>query len=113
MKKPLEIMGIIAILISIGLSGCNQNSNTLNPERNKFVGSWDNSNQSDSPWTLFSDSTWTHGLQTGTWDLKNGKFIVDSQSGISAVYTYVFSNNEKTLTLILSGQNDSEVYTKL
>ena len=40
MKKQLVIIGIVAILVTVGLSGCNQVSNPLNPERNRFTGTW-------------------------------------------------------------------------
>jgi len=35
MKRQLIIIGIIVILITVGLSGCNENNNTINPP--KFV----------------------------------------------------------------------------
>jgi len=35
MKKQLMIIGIIVILLTVGLSGCNENNNTINPP--KFV----------------------------------------------------------------------------
>jgi ABC-type Fe3+-citrate transport system substrate-binding protein len=47
MKKQLVIIGIIAILITVELSGCstqnnneNQDNNTISPEESKFVGTW-------------------------------------------------------------------------
>ena len=44
MKKQLIIIGIAAILVFVGLSGCNQlTSNTLSPEQKQVLGTWHNS----------------------------------------------------------------------
>jgi len=37
MKKQLVIIGIVAILVSVVFSGCNEENNTLTPEKSKFV----------------------------------------------------------------------------
>jgi hypothetical protein len=42
MRNQLVIIGIIAVLVCVGLSGCNQITNTINPEQNRLVGSWMN-----------------------------------------------------------------------
>ena len=44
MKKQLVIIRIIALLVCVGLSGCNEVSNTIDPEKNKFIGTWKSDN---------------------------------------------------------------------
>jgi hypothetical protein len=102
MKKQLLIIGIVAILFSVGLSGCNQINNTLIPEKNKFVGTWKNTT-SHMTLDLSSNGTCSMWSYTGTWDLKDGKLVIDLQSvGVPITYTYIylFFNNDKTLKLI-------------
>jgi hypothetical protein len=42
MKNQLVLIGIVAILVIVGLSRCNQVSNTLKSEKDKFFGTWQN-----------------------------------------------------------------------
>jgi hypothetical protein len=97
MKKKLVILGIIAILVFVGLSGCNQQtSNTLSPKKSKFVGTWHNSTTVNID--LFSDGTCKFQSINGTWNLKNDKLVLIF-TDYSITYNYVFSNNNQTLTL--------------
>jgi len=112
MKKQLVIIGIVTILVSIGLSGCNEVSNTLNPEKNKFVGTW---KMSELTINLFSDGTCSFMSWSGTWDLKDGKLVLDLPSAnnpTTATYNYQFSNNDTTLTLTSPGETQGWVLTK-
>jgi hypothetical protein len=127
MKKKLIIIGIITLLVTIGLSGCNQISNTLNTERNRFFGTWSNSQVHDDgmgPYTIkttitfLSDGTvsWSSLLtSSGTWDLKDGKLVMNVQLGDSSnivINNYSFSNNDKTLSLTDVNIGGTTVYTK-
>ena len=40
MKKQLVIIGIVVLLVCVVLSGCNEDSNTIKPEKNRFIGTW-------------------------------------------------------------------------
>ena len=40
MKKQLIIIGIIVILLTVGLSGCNENNNTVQSDEEKIIGKW-------------------------------------------------------------------------
>ena len=96
-------------MLTVGLSGCstqnnneNQDNNTISPEKSKFVGTWKN-NTSYLTLDLFSDGTCTMWGNTGTWDLKDGKLVINLRSaGVPFTYTYifVFFNNDNTLKLI-------------
>jgi len=84
MRKQLAIIGIVALLVCIGLSGCNQISNSLNNEKNKFIGTWKGTisewGTGDLTIVLFSDSTFSLrtfsrtllGAFSGTWVIKMG-----------------------------------------
>lgn len=101
MKKQLVIIGIVALLVCVEFSGCNQISNTLNPEKSRFVGTWVSSDNVSLD--LFSDGTCAFAIMSGTWDLKDGKFVIDLPSStvpLTSTWNYVFSNNDRTLTLI-------------
>ena len=103
MKKKIVIIGIIALLLCVGLSGCNQISNTLNPERNKFIGIWKESN-SLSHVTFFPNGSCSFGDSDLSWDIKDGHLLTaDPTQTIQITYTYSFSNNDKTLTLSAPG----------
>jgi len=113
MKKQLIIVGIIVLLVAVGLSGCT--NNPLDTERNKFIGTWtrDIGYGYTVIYTYFSDGTFTdENSNGGTYDMKDGKFVMTYENGNSLVYNYSFSDNDKTLTLTKVGTSSSEVYTK-
>jgi hypothetical protein len=121
MKKQLLILGIVVLLVCVGLSGCNEVSDTLNPEKNKFVGTWSTQQPTGMPSTMifYADGTTPNigGGIGGTWELKEGNLLCSgtiSGSTVNYVYTYSFSNNEQTLTLTMISPQSREatVYTK-
>jgi hypothetical protein len=97
----------------------------LNNEKNKFVGTWEGT---ISEWgtgnltiVLFSDSTFSLrtfgrtllGAFSGTWDIKDGKFVLTLDTGGQIVYSYVFSNNDTTLTITnVNGAYAPSILTK-
>jgi hypothetical protein len=119
MKKHLVIIGILAILNSIGFSGCNRISNSYTTEMNKFVGTWTylvptgtGSNYSFT-YYFFSNRTFSFnktGLITnGTFDIIDGNLWLTTNTNGTKVYTecsYVFSENNTKLTV------DGSPYTK-
>lgn len=62
MKKQLVFLGIIALLICVGLSGC---QNTVDPE--KFIGTW---------------------VYQGTKDLHTDSFIFYTNGSVNCIYHY-------------------------
>jgi len=143
MKKQLKLIGILTIFIGVGLSGCEEVNNLLNIERNKFIGTWFNStrveyiadqynSKNTSPNTsifghynyfnttmaFFSNGTVSRGIESGTWELKDGKLVTDihdlhgNNIGVNIAYTYSFSNNDRTLTLTATGSSWRRVFTK-
>lgn len=134
MKKQLVFIGILALLVSVGLSGCSSNSNNTsqnntnnipptNPsdnEKNKFVGTWSRQYGPNTVLTatFFSDGTMTASsayidfYYGSNWELKDGMLTINLAGTVVRAYNYVFSNNDKTLTLTLAGQTSSIIYTK-
>jgi hypothetical protein len=115
-KKKLVILGIVAILVSVGLSGCNQVSNRLNPDRDKFLGTWkvvefNNSTTSGEVYTFFSDGTVGITNTMGTWEFKDGKLVLDFDVH-QYVYSYNFSDSDRTLTWISMDKITSYKLTK-
>lgn len=103
MKKQLVIIGIFSLMVTVGLSGCNEDSNTLKPEINKFVGHWVDESNSNNIIDFFSNGTckFINNL-VSTWNLTNGTLMVtfpNSTRAVSQPFSYVFSNNDKTLTI--------------
>ncbi len=97
-------MGILVLIVIVGLSGCNQVSNRLNPDRDKFLGTWkvvkfNNSTTSGEVYTFFSDGTVGITDTMGTWEFKDGKLVLDFDIH-QYVYSYSFSDNDRTLTWI-------------
>jgi hypothetical protein len=111
MKKQLLIIGIIALLVCVGLSGCT--NNPLDTERNKFVGTWTciEGPSKGTSFTFFSDGTGSLLVASITWTLKEGKLVISAE-GLTLPYTYSFSNNDRQLTLTAAGSPISEVFIK-
>ena len=115
--KKLIIISIGVFLISISLIGCNQLNNSLDTERNKFIGTWKTTSEVSSiNWTmtLFSDGICTGAVAGDTWALKDGKLVsmATTQDGtVVGVYNYIFPNNT-TLTLTDVSTGGSKVYLK-
>ena len=105
MKKQLIIIGIIVILLSVGLSGCNENTSKSDEE--KIIGTWDVSmtsqgkNIREDRWEFRSDHTYETINSNGTWKITNNKLILSytTQTQSTKTMDYVFSNNYNTITL--------------
>lgn len=100
MKKPLAIM-VIGILIFTGLTGCIDNGKEiegLSNEEKKFVGTWKATN--GLTYIFFSDGTGSYQDGTTTWEIKDSNLVIYWMGDeIVFTYTYIFSNNDKTLML--------------
>ena len=128
MKKQLVIIGITLLFLVIGLSGCstqndneNQDNNTLDPEKNRFIGTWVNTSTSGKTNTIifYSNGTFSAPLlqQNGAWDVKNNTLVYKETavngSEYTFEYTYIFSNNNRTLAVTdIKQARPTVVYTK-
>lgn len=109
MKKQFLILGIVAILISVGLSGCTE-VNTLSPQENKFVGPWYKSNI--LVMEFHSDGTCLYLAQSGRWEINEGKLLLELSSGYNPSFKYTFSDSDLTLKLTSTLDGSITVYTK-
>jgi len=104
MKKQIMIVGIIVILLTVGLSGCN---NTTISDEERIIGTWDVSmtsqgmNIREDRWEFHSDHTYETARSNGTWKITNNKLILTytTQTQSTKTMDYVFSNNYNTITL--------------
>src|SRR4030042_6635153 len=114
MKKQLIVIGILTLLVSVGLSGCNNNSKPLTTEELKFVGTWRNAELTNYTMAIFSNYTFTSSWKLyGVWNLQEGQFTLDYiVPDQSYTYTYAFSNDNRTLTLVLASENVTYVYLR-
>jgi hypothetical protein len=115
MKKQLVIVGIFFLLVSVGLSGCNQDNNPPSGEKNRFVGTWVNKSAIGLVTTinLFSDSTSAYNSLSGTWDVKDATLVVivgGATPSYYLTYTYVFSDNDSILSLTSTEGGGAQVF---
>jgi len=138
MKKQLGVIGITAILMTILLSGCTQNSDTVfeqSEDTNYFIGNWGNITNTinSSGFTEyfvriydFTDNRYNYSYYSeigynsyqsnsyGLYEVKDGNLILLNETLVPSkktTFKYSFSYNYTTLTLTdKSGQ--SIVYMK-
>jgi hypothetical protein len=95
----------------------NRVNNTLNPEKDVFVGTWVNSTYIDNihytkTIIFFSNGTAVYGGYPLTWDLNESKLIL-SYEGVSETQNYTFSDYNNTLYLAQSNLfHFATTYTK-
>jgi hypothetical protein len=119
MKKQLVIVGILVLLVCVGFSGCTENNNITNADKNNFVGSWRNNTYMQGelwtsiPMDLFSNGSCTYNNVSGTWDIKDNKLVL-TFVGYTVAYGFMFSDNYKILTLIYTSSTGDTpiVFTK-
>jgi Family of unknown function (DUF5640) len=108
-EKRIIILGICALFICIGLSGCDQISNLFLSDEGRIIGTW------DATWGImpvefvFSTNGTVKSIidliefqysSEGTWEISEGKLTLEIGDFIpSTKFTYQFSENDKTLTL--------------
>jgi len=130
MKKQLVILGILAILVSIELSGCNQISNVFLTDKEKLVGTWNGDGiwfEGSTVLVFSSDGTFKGTLKVGIlnmtgidfsfskgkWDMNKGILRMEIVDYIPPTnYTYQFSEDSRTLTITDIGSSDSYILRK-
>jgi len=124
MKKQIVIIGILAILITVGLSGCNEISNVFLTDEGRLIGTWNSEGiWLDVPTVIMFSSNGTfkstidfpvfQTISEGIWAMNDGIItmeIVDINSPTN--YTYQFSEDNRTLTLTPIDSNDSYILRK-
>lgn len=119
MQKQFATITIFLFLLTIGLTGCTQQTS----EKNKFIGTWitqvktnpmDGSKYTDTVIFYANGSYETTSLGIGhipgRWDLQNGKLLIDTY--YPGTYQYSFSTNNTVLTITLLSGKDNETLIK-
>jgi uncharacterized protein YxeA len=125
MKKQVIIIAIVIFLISAGLTLLMYNP--LNTEKNKFIGTWKSLEPIDTlTYEFFSNGTiratsfidsykkqffgnLSNYSYLGTWELKNGKLIMNASGIFNSTLDYNFSNNDTILIIAPSGTSDQNL----
>lgn len=101
MKNQLMIVGIIVILLTVVLSGCNEETKT---DSELIVGTWKDPSFQNYSFTFLSNGTGSWAGDSMLWDIKDGKLEITIQSsGFENIYDYTFSDNNQILTLTYVG----------
>jgi hypothetical protein len=122
MKKQLVVTALVALLVSVVLSGCNQADCTLTPEERKFVGTWVTDEQTareDLGETLvfFSDGTVTFQSDVrGTFEVDAGNYLIVRMpldgTQTQHLFDYEFTENNTTLRLLYQTTGRLYRYTR-
>lgn len=121
--------GILAILLCVGLSGCNYISDLFLSDDDRLLGSWntydlliENIGEVPAVFTFFTNGSLKIHLQfgggfdvssEGTWDMKDGVFSMEIEDVLSMTsYRYRFTEDNTVLTLTEIDTTDSMVLTK-
>jgi hypothetical protein len=102
MKKKLIIVGVTVLLVSVWLSGCdennNNNNNQLTEEERKFVGTWRWGDYNQL--IFYSNKTGDYNNFLMTWEIEDGILTLNFITIVGNLSSdYYFSNNDRTLTL--------------
>ncbi len=126
MKKKIYLSGILAILLCVGLSGCNYISDLFLSDDDKLIGTWNN----DGSWleevpaviTFFTNGTIKINFQVGgtigffsqgTWDMQEGILAIEIEEVLQLTnYGYQFTEENTILTLTETDTNESYILIK-
>ncbi len=114
MKKQLLIIGLIAIILSIVLSGCNEN--TSKSDENKLIGIWtysiDLNNETISltydflinkTFKMITSSNDEVLTVNGTWNIKDNKLLIALEGQDTMTNDYEFSDSDTKLNIKYEG----------
>ena len=118
-QKQLTIIGIVAMLVCVGLSGCNSTTDNTSTNRQvvdkeKFIGTWSGHSESEccgsqNKTIIFNSSgtvewgdplPYTYSVEGDTLYIGYGELSTQEDA-----YSYSFKNNYTTLTLSLLTPN--------
>ena len=126
-QKQFVIIGIVALLVCVELSGCNQISNVFLTDEDKLVGTWNSDGiWLDVPTVIVFSSNGTFkinlgipnspidfSLTEGKWNMNDGVLMMEIVDLIPpSNYTYKFSEDSRTLEITDIGSSDSYILRK-
>jgi len=81
LKRQLVIVGFLILFVCVESSGCKQESKTIDHERTRFIGTWQNTMKSYiHTMSFFSDGICVFRNYTETWELTEGKLVINISS---------------------------------
>jgi major membrane immunogen (membrane-anchored lipoprotein) len=102
MKKQLLVIGIIALLVCVGLSGCNEkdtnNGESFESSRTDIIAIWNNCSgdlEGSLTFELYEDSSMNNSTYNITYNIsiKEGKtenFVITVPESIDNTYSYLY-----------------------
>jgi hypothetical protein len=118
MKKQSVIIGIVIVLVSVALSGCNEVDQSLNLEEQKFIGTWvtddENAREDLGERIIFRlDRTVTFRADfAGTFEVDAGNYLIVhiTQDGNKTqhLFDYGFSDDLNSVRILY--QNTGRLY---
>lgn len=121
-EKRIIILGICAIFLCVGLSGCDQISNLFLTDEGRIIGTWEGNWGLVPAKFIFVTNGTVQSIVDfiefqfsgeGTWEISEGKLTLEIVDFIpSTKYTYEFSEGDKTLTLTTLNTDTSYVLKK-
>lgn len=122
MKKQSVIIGIGIVLVSVVLSGCNEDDPLLNPEEQKFIGTWvtddENAREDLGERLVFgSDGTVTFRADfAGTFEVDAGNYLIvhitTEGNKTQHLFDYEFSDDGNSVRLLYQNTGKLYLYTK-
>ena len=116
MPKNILVVGILIVLVSVGLMGCNEILLSSNID-SRLVGTWVYTTYGvDLVITFFSDGKFNDEyLFSGEYEIKDEKLVISSVidgTEFSRVYDYYFTESNTKLHLTEVGTDETTIYTK-
>lgn len=114
MEKQLMMIGIVVLLLTVVLSGCNEN--TSKSDEDRFIGIWiysiDLNNETISlTYDFLANKTFKMTTSSndevltvnGTWDIKDNKLLITLEGQDAMTNDYKFSDNDTKLDIKYDG----------
>lgn len=112
MKAQVVVIGVVCILVSVGLSGCEETDQT-GQGNDRFLGTWTNTIEDTTILLVVSaDGSCSYVDDPGTWDVQDNVFVITLTNGLTFQFQYGFSNDDTTLTLTSTAGGEPLVFTK-
>lgn len=114
MNKIIMICGVIFLMLSMFLSGCNESGISIDGDGSKLVGTWRTDSVYDAL-TLNSNGKCKKFTYDGTWFLEDEKLVINYEvrnKPYEYTYYYSFSDNNNTLSLTNIDSGYTIIYSR-
>jgi len=107
MKRQIVILVLAILFVLTIFTGCFGNNND---EENKFIGTWKHGTIPASRPIIFSkNGICDYKGDQATWELKNGKLVVNLTNNNEIIFDYEFLDNNQILILTDTGTDPPQV----